>query len=218
MRKYLVQKITRTKLKGFLERHQTQERVLDIGACTAAYQKWFPNSTTLDIDEKMNPDVVGDAHKLPFDDDEFDVILCTEVLEHLHSPHIAEREMRRVLKSGGKLILTTRFVYPIHDAPHDYFRFTKYGLKHIFNEWSVQECSAETSSMESFAVLFQTVAWKCSLRGGKITEVAFLFLAYILRNMSWIIVEERTSGKRGPKVTDEDIMTSGYHMVCINTK
>jgi len=218
MREALVRKITRYRLKKFLEKHKTEKKVLDIGACSASFKEWFPNNTTLDIDENMNPDVVGDAHKLPFEDDEFDVLLCTEVLEHLHSPHLAANEMRRVLKSGGKLVLSTRFIYPIHDSPHDYFRYTKYGLSHLFRDWKVEELSSETNTMETFAVLFQTIAWKCSLRGGKLMELLFLFTAFLLRKSSWVLREERSSGKRGPKVIEEDIMSSGYHLVCINTK
>lgn len=218
MRRALTQKITRTRLRAFLERHKTDKKVLDIGCSVAAYKKYFPNSTGVDIDETKNPDVVGDAHALPFKDNEFEVVLCTEVFEHLHSPHIAASEMRRVLKPGGTLVLTTRFIYPIHDAPHDYFRYTKYGLQHIFKDWDIIELEAETNTMEALAVLYQTLAQKVTFRGGVVTKGLFLLRAWLLACLSWLIVEERTSGRHGPKRVEVDIMSSGYYLVCKNTK
>ena len=219
MRKTLTKKITRTKLKEFLHRHQTTgERVLDIGSSEAGYGNLFPNRVGVDIDESKNPDVVGDAHELPFNDNEFDVILCTEVLEHLHSPHIAAEEMRRVLKPSGKLILTTRFMYPLHDAPHDYFRFTEHGLRHLFKEWEIEELQAETDTMGTFAVLLQTLAQKGSFVGGKFAKAWLLIEAWFIKGLSWIILEERTSGRHGPKMVVDSIMSSGYYLIARNTK
>jgi len=45
-------------------------------------------------------------------------------------------------------------------------------------------------------------------------EILFLFIAFLLRNMSWVLVEERSSGRRGPKHIEQDLLSSGYHIVC----
>jgi 2-polyprenyl-3-methyl-5-hydroxy-6-metoxy-1,4-benzoquinol methylase len=124
----LHKKITREKKSAFLAKQGSDGKTLDIGSGDKYYAKFFPNLTSVDIDPLRKPDVVASVYQLPFKDGEFDNILCTEVLEHLAEPAAAILEMERVLKPGGKLILTTCFIFPIHDAPGDYFRYTKYGL------------------------------------------------------------------------------------------
>ena len=79
-------------------------------------------------------DVVGTAYETNLEDASCDVILCTEVLEHLEAPLCAVREMHRILKPGGKVILTTPFFWHIHEAPRDFYRYTKYGLCYLFDE------------------------------------------------------------------------------------
>ena len=132
----IIRKITRKKMRVFLSKHRTDERVLDIGSGGSSYGEFFPNRLCVDIDEKRKPDIVADVHNLPFKDGEFGVVLCTEALEHFKEPQRAINEINRVLKKGGRLILTTRFVYPLHDVPYDYFlaAFFDAGavLKHTF--------------------------------------------------------------------------------------
>ena len=121
----ITRKITRPRLRAFLERHATDAHVLDVGSGNGPYKELFPNRTTLEIEERDGHpvDIVGDAHDLHMiEDTTYDVILLIEVLEHLHTPSRALSELHRILKPGGKLILSTRFVFPIHDAPGDYYR------------------------------------------------------------------------------------------------
>lgn len=83
------------------------------------------------VDKRPGPNVdrVADASDLPFADSTFDVVVCTEMLEHDLYPWGSVREMARVLSPGGCLILTARGFddrgcYPVHDHPVDYWRFT----------------------------------------------------------------------------------------------
>jgi SAM-dependent methyltransferase len=62
----------------------------------------------------------------------YDTILCCEVLEHLERPEAALRELHRVLRPTGRLILSVPFLSRLHEEPHDYFRFTEYGLRELF--------------------------------------------------------------------------------------
>lgn len=207
-----MKKITRTQLNKFLEAQKTDKKTLDIGCSTSGYAQYFPNRVGLDIVKKEGVDIVGDAHQLPFPDETFENILCTEVLEHLHTPQRAVDEMWRVLKVGGKLILTTRFLYPIHDAPHDYFRYTKYGLSHLLSKWGNVEIIEETDTMGTFGVLFQTVALKSKLRGGKVTKHLFFAAAYIAQRLSWLVTFQ-SAGSREKPIPESNIMVSGYYVI-----
>jgi SAM-dependent methyltransferase len=74
------------------------------------------------------PDIFATASQLPLQDGSVGTVLLFEVVEHLSHPRLAFEEIARVLQPGGRLLLTMPFLYPIHDAPHDYQRLTVHGL------------------------------------------------------------------------------------------
>lgn len=208
----MFQKITRRNLDTFLERYATERKALDIGAGGSSYGRFFPNRLTVDVDPMRKPDVVADAHSLPFKDEEFEYIICTEVLEHLKNPAKAISEMKRVLKNDGTLILTTRFVYPTHDSPNDYWRFTKYGLQELFKDWNILELIPETRTFSTIGVLLQRIAFQTRLRADKPVKLILFILAYIFDHMNFLIKQEYGDIKRETK--EEAIMPSGYYLVC----
>jgi SAM-dependent methyltransferase len=157
----------RRSIDAFLARHATTALTLEVGAGSSPYARLFPNRIGLDPVAYPHNDVQADAHFLPFRDTTFEVIVCTEVLEHVHTPSQALAEMRRVLKPGGTLVLTTPFAYPIHHAPCDYYRFTRYGLAHLLRDWDVEVLEESTEDTAALVVFFhqwlfskKTVPWK----------------------------------------------------------
>jgi SAM-dependent methyltransferase len=93
--------------------------------------------TSVDIDPARRPDVVADVCDLrAFADGSFDAVFLLEVLEHVREPALAIGELRRVLAEGGALVLSTPFVFEIHEAPHDYYRFTEHGLRHLLRDFA----------------------------------------------------------------------------------
>lgn len=108
---------------------------------------------SIDIDEKRGPDLVMDACDLAFEDNDFAAIFSIEVLEHIPTPHVAVSEMLRVLKPGGLVFLSTPFVFGIHDAPHDYFRYTRYGLQYLFRDFEIIRLEERNSYIEGLCVI-----------------------------------------------------------------
>ena len=141
-------------LEAFLSRHATPGLTLEVGAEDSACKEWFPHRVAINITPNSHIDVQADAYQLPFHDDAFDVVVCTEVLEHTHSPALALREVRRVLKPGGKLLLSTPFAFPIHYAPTDYYRFTRFGLAHLLKDWEIESLLETTSDGAALATYF----------------------------------------------------------------
>jgi SAM-dependent methyltransferase len=75
------------------------------------------------------PHVFADGTRLPFRDASMDAIVCLEVIEHVRDPEQLLAEIHRVLKPGGRALMSMPFLYPVHDAPHDYQRLTRYGWR-----------------------------------------------------------------------------------------
>lgn len=117
--------------------------LLDIGSGNDVYRSLFAPHTSryfsldypaarsvhLAYTDKAKPAVWGDAHELPIRTGSVDTVVSLQVLEHLTRPSEALQEMARVLRPGGKLLLTTHGLYPVHGAPMDYFRYTEFGLQ-----------------------------------------------------------------------------------------
>src|SRR5262245_18835891 len=112
--------------------------VLDVGSKDAPYRGIVPATSylTMDLSPGAGADVIGDIHSIPRSDGSFDTVLATEVLEHCRRPQVAVDEIHRVLRVGGTCVLSTRFLYPVHGSPGDYFRFTDEGLRELFSSFS----------------------------------------------------------------------------------
>jgi len=113
--------------------------ILDAGAGESVYKKLFSHCDYKAIDLAVgesrwnysNLDYVGSLHEMPIENDIFDAVLCTQVLEHLEWPRESVKEMHRVLKPGGKLYMTVPMAQNEHQTPYDFFRYTSYGLESI---------------------------------------------------------------------------------------
>jgi SAM-dependent methyltransferase len=208
----LSRKLTRVSLDRFIASHATGRRTLDIGAQNGPYAAHFPHRVALDIRPGIGVQIIGDTQALGIADATFDVVLCTEVLEHLPQPQQAVDEMFRVLKPGGQLLLTTRFLFPIHDAPHDYFRYTKYGLRHLLRRFEVLELHEETDAVGTLAVLVQRLGMQAQTLGWRPLRAIWLLAAQAVRPLSFLITEEYGDSRR--TTPERGIMTSGYHVAC----
>ncbi|SRR5579875_1190735 len=109
--------------------------VLNIGAGGTHFK--FDNCVEFEACLFRNTDVVGDAHHLPFADEAFDAVITFNTFEHLREPKRAASEIHRVLKPGGKLILDTAFLQPVHEAPYHFYNTTEYGLRHWFDSFTI---------------------------------------------------------------------------------
>ena len=116
---------------------ELEGRILDVGCGTRPYEKLFTACTGyvgVEIDtpatrQAGNADYFYDGQTLPFDSETFDGVVLNEVLEHVFNPEELLTELRRVLRPGGRIILTVPFAWIEHEKPFDYARYTSFGLK-----------------------------------------------------------------------------------------
>lgn len=100
-----------------------------------------PNVISLDRSVDMRPDIVADAHFLPFKPGSLDAVLCFSVLEHLENPGSAVEEIHRSLSGDGVFIGYVPFLYPFHGSPSDHSRFTSTGLMCLFSRFRDVRCA-----------------------------------------------------------------------------
>lgn len=120
--------------KMSLKPEHVHGRVLDAGAGKLSYRHIAKPMATeyksLDF-QPTHPelDYISDIQSMPLPDNSFDTVLSFEVIEHVPDPRKALAEVYRVLKPGGKLVMSVPHLMYLHNEPNDYFRYTKYGLR-----------------------------------------------------------------------------------------
>lgn len=213
----LTDKYTRKRLASFTAKYATSERTLDIGSAGAGeHLDHFPNTETLDLQKTAGVDFEGDVHDLrDFGDNEYASITCFEVLEHLHSPHLAISELFRVLKPGGVLLVSTRFIFPVHAEPNDYYRFTEHGLRHLFSDFEIIELVPESTTLGALGVMFERIGRQTTTLGFRPLSLVWFFASRLLIAISFVLSSEYDSVARSQPVAQ--IASSGYYMACRNS-
>jgi len=135
-----VQDLIETEVRQASERLREGQIVLDAGAGQGRHKRYFRRGRYLALDagygdagwDYSGLDLRGDLASIPLRGASVDCVLCMVVLEHTRNPRDVLLEFARVLKPGGALFMVVPFLWEEHQAPHDYFRFTRYGVRSIF--------------------------------------------------------------------------------------
>jgi SAM-dependent methyltransferase len=150
--------------------------LLDVGCGSQPYREIFTRHVDQYVGIDLPPErwskrkgpasVYGYAKSLPFADGTFDTVVSFQVLEHLAEPWLMVAEAARVLRPGGCLILTTCQHYHVHGQPHDYFRFTPFGLVSLGEQANLRpvECTEQgggwVAVSESVLHYFTGLYWR----------------------------------------------------------
>ena len=157
----------RAPLAAWLQEHaaagDSGYRVLDVGCGPKPYYPFFAEraSEYIGVDVVENPaaELRGSVEALPVDDASFDVVLCTQVLEHCDDPAQAVRELRRVTAPGGRVLASTHGTQVYHPSPQDYWRWTHAGLARLFEteaDWQSVDVSPGAGTATTLAMLLGT--------------------------------------------------------------
>lgn len=135
--------------------------LLDVGCGSKPYRSLFSVDAYigLDIDSETSrqrgiADQLYDGNVFPFPDGAFDSVLCNQVLEHVFNPDAFLAEIARVLKPGGKLLLTVPFVWDEHEQPYDYARYSSFGLRALLEKQGFKVLSHKKLGADP-SILFQ---------------------------------------------------------------
>ena len=154
---------SRIYLKQFLEKAARaagrEMYVLDAGAGSGQYEALFDSSYYISTDIHPGPSgnlaFASDLHSIPIAPASFDLIVCSQVLEHVRGPELVLDEFFRILKPGGSLYLSTPFFFEEHEAPNDYYRYTQFGLRYLF-----EKAGFEIESIDWLEGYYMTLAYQ----------------------------------------------------------
>lgn len=134
-------------------------KVLDVGCGEKPYAVWMTGvEQHVGVDVFPGPrvdTVITPEQRWPFDDTSFDAVLCTQVLEHVSDLDHVLAEIHRLLKPGGRLVVTVPFLYNQHGAPNDYRRFSLYGVRQLFApHYEIEELRSQGRAGGTITVLW----------------------------------------------------------------
>lgn len=169
---------SRIHLKRWLEEAASEipgaSLVLDAGAGNAPYAHLFEHTRYetadfLSVNEKcVEPTYVCDLRSIPVPDERFDLVICTQVLEHVPEPLEVLRELHRVLKPGKQLWLSAPLFFAEHGQPYDFFRYTQFGLRHL-----AKSAGFDVLEMEWLEGFYGTLSYQLSVAGRSLTPSSF---------------------------------------------
>lgn len=176
-------------------RHLTG-RLIDVGCGNKPYAVALAPyvSSHVGVDHPDTPhdparaDLSGTAYAIPAEAGAFDSALCTAVLEHLEEPEQAIRECHRVLREGGVAVYSVPFIWHLHEEPRDFFRFSKYGLKYLFEKAGFE--LLEMRALSGFFVTFGTLLsyYVCRLNRGPLRTLRIIdALCLAIQGTAWAL-------------------------------
>ena len=195
--------------------------VLDIGCADGKPRQYLPADTEyvgLDYYDtasnwyKTRPSIFGDAQQLPFPEGAVNHVLLLDVLEHIPDPERCLAEISRVLKPGGTLTIQVPFMYPIRDAPLDFHRWTRFGLRRAALKTGFEVSSEmavghpmETAALGANIAMSKTILnWISSRNPLMILGLVLPLLVLSFNGLAWIMALLSRS---------EDLMPYSYRMV-----
>lgn len=176
--------------------------LLDIGCGKMPYKELLMESskitsyTGLDIDdainydEKVKADFTWNGITMPFNDNEFETAFGTEVLEHCPHPNIILNEVYRVLKPGGIFFFTVPFLWNLHEAPHDEFRYTPFALERLLSDSNFTEIKLESLGGWHASMAQMLGLWVCRAPLNK--NLRYLLKIFILPIYKLLIKKDQT--------------------------
>lgn len=144
----------RGRVRHWIERHADRlgDDVLEVGSRRHNPAAWWLVNSDLargawlgvDMQPGLGVDQVADIHALPAEwGGRFSAVLCSEVLEHVRRPWLALPELRRVIRPGGSIVVTTLTCFHIHGYPDDYYRYTDSGLRGLLEDAGFTDIQTE---------------------------------------------------------------------------
>ena len=164
-------------------------------------------------------DMVADAHALPFDDAVFEAVIVMNAFEHYHTPDKVAAELLRILKPGGRILVRTAFLQPLHERPWHFYNCTRYGMAKWFGSFDIERLSVSNNFCPNHSVAWLLSEAEAALRAEVSPQSADAFLQAPIGRM--VEIWRDPSKRETPLWTDftkisqttQDITAAGFELV-----
>lgn len=190
--------------------------VYDLGCGEMPFREWISDQGCryIGVDwsetpHKLKAEIVADlSEPLPIDDEQADTLISWSVMEHLREPQRFLLEAHRILKPGGHLIIQVPFMWHVHEAPHDYYRFTRFGLEYLLKQAGFVDIdvSAQTGFWVMWTLKFNYQSRRL-IRGPSLLKLLLKMLLYPI----WMVNQWLALGM--DRVWKAEGETAGYFIV-----
>ena len=187
-------------------------RVLDVGCGVKPYLPLFATAREyvgVDI-ATGHADLIGNAEQLPVPDGSFDLVLCIQVLEHVEDPARVIRELHRVTRPGGRILLSTHGTQTFHPTPTDHWRWTHTGLERLFEQSGSWRSVTVTPGAGTGACLGMLIATYVDLATQRLHVIRLGSLGIRLVNRVATLLDRMAPSLREPRPGS---LFANYHVV-----
>ncbi len=214
---YLVYHYLFPELRRVIESYASGN-ILDVGCGNKPYLSLFKtyiSYTGCDVvqSSKFLVDVICPATNLNFGDAHFDTVFSTQVFEHVNDHQMAFSEVSRVLKPGGYFIFSVPFTWELHEEPHDFFRFTKYGIAFLMEKYGFEKVEIKPNGGKWAAIgqMRVNIMWSAFRKRPGLATIYKLIVKYsglrIIYNCFYRLLDS---------LEKDDLLTLNY--VCVARK
>lgn len=216
-----LKQITATELVNLNKINGGFKSVLDVGCGNQIYKQFidFDDYVGIDVEVSGHPndqkkvDLFFDGVNIPFSNEKFDLIICTEVLEHALNPDELVLEMKRVLKADGMILITVPSMWGEHETPFDFRRYTSFGIKKMMDDMGLHITKFQKERPGVLAFITLGLSEINASKNGRFIKkianlwlkVSFIILKHILNiempriYLTNLIVCEKSNLKGAPK-------------------
>ncbi|MEQ9639381.1 MAG: class I SAM-dependent methyltransferase [Alphaproteobacteria bacterium] len=211
-------KISTRNLDRLCRENATDKRTLVVHSEDVDYKPYFPNGFAV----TKRPDKPADMHVDLYyedlgkiEDESYEVVLCTGLLEHIPDPQRLIDDMHRILKPGGRLIISASAVFSFHECPNDFFHFTPFSFKLLFKNWSqIEMIRGASQPFETLAILLQRILVQCDIFPPvrPVLELTCGVLPWFDR---LVVAQYDTVGNHDPKHLTDSMLPSNMQAVVV---
>ncbi|MEC4880694.1 MAG: methyltransferase domain-containing protein [Scytonema sp. PMC 1070.18] len=214
----LKEKVSTKNLRRLCEENATKDKVLVVHSeDIPAYETYFPNAYTVTKREYIKADMHMDVYYRDLskiEDESYKFILCTGLLEHVPDPQRLINDLHRILKPGGKLVISASAVFSIHEGPHDFFHFTPFSFQLLFDKWSHIDIKGSSQPFETVAILLQRILLQCEVKSRLVLMAVELLCLFLPKLDSFVATQYSINGKREDTKIDS-MMPSNIQAIAI---
>ena len=160
-------KISTRNLDRLCRENATDKMTLVVHSEDVDYRPYFPNAFAVTKRKEKPADLHVDLYYRELskiESESYEIIVCTGLLEHIPDPQRLIDDMHRILKRGGKLIISGSAVFSFHECPDDFFHFTPFSFRMMFDKWSrIEMLRGASQPFETIAILLQRILLQCDI-------------------------------------------------------